>query len=103
MINAKKQALATITDVIQQESADEQKRIKTLAATYKADFRNLPNERKNMLAAIAYKLSQLRVDTQKVDRNLAVLSASMSFKLNRTNRDEITELRHLALQEAHLA
>ena len=56
-----------------------------------------------MLAAIAYKLSQLRVDTQKVDRNLAVLSASMSFKLNRTNRDEITALRHLALQEAHLA
>lgn len=55
------------------------------------------------MAAIAYKLSQLRVDVQKVDRNIALISASISYRLTRSNRDEVTELRHVALQQAQLA
>jgi len=103
MIATKKATLGTICDIIEQESQEEQRRIKSMAQTYKTDFRSLPNERKNMLAAIAYKLSQLRVDAQKADRNISLISASISYRLTRSNRDEITELRHVALQQAQVA
>ena len=96
MVAAKETAMQAITDIIVQNAADEQRRIMSLATVFKADFRALPNERKGLLASTVYQVSKLRTHVEQIDRNIALLSTSLDFKIDREARAHMTELRKVA-------